>query len=70
MHGFRRRQSVIATSSAVAEYYAGPSVAEDLLFFRELCMFFDFDPYTELRLDSSAARGIAKRKGDGKEMGR
>ncbi len=44
MHGFSRRQSVIATSSAVAEYYASSSVSEDLLYFREVLIFFDFAP--------------------------
>ncbi|CAK0835553.1 unnamed protein product [Prorocentrum cordatum] len=66
MHSFSRRQGIVATSSGVAEYYAGAAVAEDLLYFKSLLEFMGFTVVATLLTDSSAARGIAKRERVGK----
>ncbi|CAK0870594.1 unnamed protein product [Prorocentrum cordatum] len=66
MHSFSRRQSIVATSSGVAEYYAATAVAEDLLYFKSLLEFMGFTVAATLLTDSSAARGIARREGVGK----
>ena len=42
MRSLSRRQSIAATISGVAEYYAGTAVAEDLLYFSALLEFLGF----------------------------
>ena len=69
MRSFSRRQATVATSSAAAELYAMAAVAEELMLFREVVIFFGLEPAAELRSDSSAARGIARREGVGKMKG-
>jgi hypothetical protein len=67
--GFSRRQSVIATSSGMAEYYAAAAVAEDLIMLRAVFEFFEYEVEANLFMDSAAARGMARREGVGKVKG-
>ena len=61
-----RRQSCVATSSGMTEYYAMRSTAEELLHLRTILEHFGFRVNTTLSCDSVAARGIAQRAGLGK----
>ena len=63
---FSRRQSCVATSSGMAEYYAMCSTAEELLHLRTTLEQFRFRVNTTLFCDSVASRGIAQRAGLGK----
>ena len=63
---FSRRQSVIATSSGMAEFYAGCATAEEMLLARDVLMFFGCRVEVSLYMDSAAARGIFRREGVGK----
>ena len=40
LYSFSRRQSLIATSSGMAEFYAGCAIAEEMLLARDVLMFF------------------------------
>ena len=66
LHSFSRRQSVIATSSGMAEFYAGCATAEEMLLARDVLMFFGCQVEASLHMDSAAARGICRREGVGK----
>ena len=66
LYSFSRRQSVIATSSGLAAFYAGCATAEDMLLARDVLMFFGCQVEASLHMDSSAARGICRRQGVGK----
>ena len=61
-----RRQSVIATSSGMAEFHAGCATAEEMLVARDVLMFFGSRVEASLHMDSAAARGICRREGVGK----
>ena len=63
---FSWRQSVIATSSGMAEFYAGCATAEEMLLARDVLMFFGFQVEAAPHLDSAGARGICRREGVGK----
>ena len=63
---FSRRQSVTATSSGMAEFYAGCATAEEMLLARDVLMFFGCQVGASLHMDSAAARGICRRQGVGK----
>ena len=65
-YSFSRRQSVIATSSGMAEFYAGCATAEEMLLARDVLMFFGFQVEAALHMDSATARGICRREGVGK----
>ena len=58
LYTFSRRPSVIATSSGMAEFYAGCSTAEEMLFGCQV--------EAALHMDSATARGICRREGVGK----
>ena len=60
-----RRQSCVATTSGMAEYYAMCSTAEELLHLRSILEHFGRVD-TTLYCDSATARGIAQRAGLGK----
>ena len=66
LYSFSRRQSVIATSSGTAEFYAGCATAEEMLLARDVLMFFGYRVEASLRMDSAAARGSCRREGVGK----
>ena len=66
LYAFSRRQSVIATSSGMAEFHAGCATAEEMLFSRDVLMFFGFQVDAALHMDSAAARGMCRREGVGK----
>ena len=66
LYSFSRRQSVIATSSGMAEFYAGCATAEEMLFARDVLMFFGCRVEASLHMDSAVARGICRREGVGK----
>ena len=66
LYSFSRRQSVIATSSGTAEFYAGCATAEEMLLARDVLMFFGYRVEASLHMDSAAARGICRREGVGK----
>ena len=57
------RQSLIATSSGMAELYAGCATAEEMLLARDVLMFFGCQVEASLHMDSAAARGICRREG-------
>ena len=59
LYSFSRRQSVIATSSGMAEFYAGCATAEEMLLERCVLMFFACPVEASLHMDSAAARGIS-----------
>ena len=59
LYSFSRRQSVIATSSGMAEFYAGCATAEEMLLERGVLMFFGCQVEASLHMDSAAARGIS-----------
>ena len=65
LYAFSRRQSVIATSSGMAEFYAG--CAAEMLLARDVLMFFSFQVEAALHMDSAAARGICRREIVGKK---
>ena len=66
LFSFSRRQSLVATSSGTAEFYAGCATAEEMLLAREVLMFFGCQVEAPLHMDSAAARGICRREGVGK----
>ena len=66
LYSFSRRQSVIATSSGVAEFYVGCATAEEMLLALDVLMFFGCQVEASLHMDSAAARGICRREGVGK----
>ena len=66
LYSFSRRQSVIATSSGMAEFCAGCTTAEEMLLARDVLMFFGCQVEASLHVDSAAARGICRREGVGK----
>ena len=66
LYSFSRRQSVIATSSGMAEFYAGCETVHEMLLARDVLMFFGCRVEASLRMDSAAARGICSREGVGK----
>ena len=55
--------SLIATSSGMAEFYAGCAIAEEMLLARDVLMFFGCPVEASLHMDSAAARGICRREG-------
>ena len=57
---------MIATSSGTAEFYAGCATAAEMLFARDVLMFFGYRVEASLHVDSAAARGICRREGVGK----
>ena len=61
-----RRQSCVATSTGMAEYYAMCSIAEELLHMRSVLEHLEFKVNTTPLSDSVAARGIPQRAGLGK----
>ena len=63
---FSSRQSCVATSSGMAEYYVMCSTVEELLYVRTILEHFGFRVNTTLYCDSVAARGVAERAGLGK----
>ena len=66
LYAFTGRQSVIATSSGMAEYYAGCATAEEMLLARDVLMFFGCQVEAALHMGSAAARGICRCEGVGK----
>ena len=64
-YSFTRELSLIATSSGMAEFYAGCATAEEMLLARDVLMFFGCRVEASLHMDS-AARGICRREGVGK----
>ena len=66
LHSSSRRQSLIATSSGMAEFYAGCATAEEMFLARDVLMFFGCQVEASLHVDSAAARGICRREGVGK----
>ena len=54
-YSFRRRQSVIATSSGTAEFYAGCATVEEMLFARDVLMFFGCRVPASLHMDSACS---------------
>ena len=66
LSSFRTRQSVIATSSGMAEFYAACATAEEMLLARDVLMFFGSRVEASLHMDSAAARGICRREGSEK----
>ena len=66
LSSFSRRQSVIATRSGMAEFYAACATAEEMLLARDVLMFFGSRVEASLHMDSAAARGICRREGVGK----
>ena len=66
LYSFSRRQSLIATNSRMAEFYAGCGTAEEMLLARDVLMFFGCRVEASLHMDSAAARGICRREGVGK----
>ena len=66
LYSFSRRQSVIATSSGMAEFCAGCATANEMLLARDVLMFFGYRVEASLHMDSSAVRGICRREGVGK----
>ena len=65
LYAFTGRQSVIATSSGMAEFYVGCATAE-MLWARDVLMFFGCQVEAAFHMDSEAARGICRREGVGK----
>ena len=61
LYSFSRRQSLIATSSGMAEFCAGCATAEEMLLARDVLMFFGCQVEASLHMDSAAARGICRR---------
>ena len=66
LYSFSRRQSLIATSSGMAEFCAGCATAEEMLLARDELMFFGCLVEASLHMDSAVARGICRREGVGK----
>ena len=66
LYSFSRRQSLIATTSGMAEFYAGCATAEKMLLARDVLMFFGCRAEASLHMDSAAARGICRREDVGK----
>ena len=66
LYSFSRRQSVIATSSGMAEFYAGCATAEEILLAWDVLMFFGCWIEASLHMDGAGARGICRREGVGK----
>ena len=66
LYSSSRRQSLIATSSGMAEFYAGCATAEEMFLARDVLMFFGCRVEASLHVDSAAARGIYRREGVGK----
>ena len=62
LYSFSRR---LATSSGMAEFYAGCATAEEMLMARDVLMFFGCRVGASLHVDSAAARGICRREGVG-----
>ena len=52
LYSFTRRQSLIATSSGMAEFFAGCAIAEEMLLARDVLMFFCRDLQTRRRRES------------------
>ena len=63
---FSGRQSLIATSAGMAEFFAGCATAEEMLLARDVLMFFDCRVEASLLMDSAAASGICRRESVGK----
>ena len=66
LFSFTGRQSLIATSSGMAEFYAVCATAEEMLLARDVLMFFGCQVEASLHMDCAAARGICRREGVGK----
>ena len=66
LYSFSGRQSLIATSSGMAEFYAGCATAEEMLLARDVLMFFGCRVEASLHMDSAAARWICRRESVGK----
>ena len=63
---FSGRQSVIAASSSTAELFtAAAAVAEHRLHIKTVLEFFGFETHAKIKLDSTAANGLANREGVG-----
>ena len=58
-----RRQSVTATSSRMAEFYAGCATVVEMLLERDVLSLFGFRVEAVFYKDSAAARGICRREG-------
>ena len=56
---------MIATSSGMAEFYAGCATAEEMLLSRDVPVFFGCQVEASLHMDSAAARGICRRESVG-----
>ena len=56
---------MIATSSGMAEFYAGCATAEEMLLARDVPVFFGCQVEASLHMDSAAARGICRRESVG-----
>ena len=63
LYSFSSRQSLIATSSGIAEFSAGCATAEEMLLARDVLMFLGCRVEALLHMDSAAARGICRREG-------
>jgi hypothetical protein len=66
VHGHSRQQTVVATSSAEAEYYAMASAAVDLLGLRSMLEECSLQWEARLRCDSTSGRALAVRQGLGR----
>ena len=66
LYSFSRRQSLIATSTGMAEFNAGCATAEEMLLALDVPTFFGCQVEASLHMDSAAARGICRREGVGK----
>ena len=63
---YSRQQSIIATSSAEAEYYAMSGAAVELLGISSLLTELRIEHHVILRSDSSSGRSLANRRGFGR----
>ena len=66
MMGWSTTQGVIALSSGEAEYYGMVKGASQALGMKSMMTDFDIEVKIEVKTDSSAAKGMATRKGSGK----
>ena len=66
VHGHSRGQTVVATSSAEAEYYSLAAGLQEALAARSILQELDETVEIEVKCDSSAARAMANRVGLGR----
>ena len=66
MAGWSNRQSIVAQSSAEAEFYSATSAVSGALMFRAVYEEFGFRVILRLRSDASAAIGMMRREGAGR----